>query len=80
MFVCVPRPRRPLTHKHCTRTCTHHGGAHGIRSDVLSGARSVSAVPPPHAARRRSQRLCVNKCLALRPTAPDRVRPSPCPP
>eukprot|EP00966_Prymnesium_polylepis_P169018 3907880-Prymnesium_polylepis.1 len=29
-------------HKHCTRTCTQIGGAHGIRSDVLSGARAVS--------------------------------------
>eukprot|EP00966_Prymnesium_polylepis_P107427 2486970-Prymnesium_polylepis.1 len=37
-----PQVSTPSTaHKHCTRTCTHPGGAHGIRNDVLSGARSV---------------------------------------
>eukprot|EP00966_Prymnesium_polylepis_P026578 613232-Prymnesium_polylepis.1 len=40
-----PRPpgehaqHRCTAHKHCTRTCTHIGGANGIRSDVLSGAK-----------------------------------------
>eukprot|EP00966_Prymnesium_polylepis_P301488 6965761-Prymnesium_polylepis.1 len=35
----IPQVSTPSTaHKHCTRTstCTHPGGAHGIRSDVLS--------------------------------------------
>eukprot|EP00966_Prymnesium_polylepis_P043359 1006185-Prymnesium_polylepis.1 len=36
-----PQVSTPSTaHKHSTHTCTHIGGAHGIRSDVLSAAPS----------------------------------------